>query len=119
MGGQSVRRGVGRNQGPWRLPWRRGGAMAKLIALLAVTSLLGCQGAAAVLRGVGCGLNPASCREQEASTSSTSNAVEAKASVCSSDYGCQYGSKCVKAQYQTQGYCAKAVDEYGTPTYPT
>ena len=27
------------------------------------------------------------------------------------------GAKCVKAEYRSEGYCAKAVDQYGIPTF--
>src|SRR5207245_2558553 len=36
---------------------------------------------------------------------------------CTSDYSCGYGAKCVKAEYRSEGYCAKAVDQYGIPTF--
>ena len=34
---------------------------------------------------------------------------------CWSDYDCQYGEKCMKAQFQPTGYCAKVVNQYGLP----
>lgn len=36
---------------------------------------------------------------------------------CSSDFACRYGQKCVKEQFQMNGYCADVVDEYGNKTY--
>lgn len=36
---------------------------------------------------------------------------------CGSDYGCPYGSTCVKEQYQVHGFCAKNVNAYSIPTH--
>jgi hypothetical protein len=36
---------------------------------------------------------------------------------CSSDYDCQYGSRCLKGFTRTQGTCAQSVNEFGTPTF--
>jgi hypothetical protein len=36
---------------------------------------------------------------------------------CSSDYGCAYGQRCVKAPGEIQGQCATEVNEYGNPTH--
>jgi hypothetical protein len=38
---------------------------------------------------------------------------------CSSDFTCGIGYTCVKANYNTTGYCAKAVNEYGVQTFET
>lgn len=39
------------------------------------------------------------------------------ATTCTSDYGCPYGSHCVKAQYAVQGVCAQVTNAYGVPTF--
>jgi hypothetical protein len=90
-----------------------------LIALFTVSSLLGCE-----VVGAGCGTNPnqEACRSAprssgNSSSKSESKAVPAKALLCSSDYDCQYGAKCVKAQFESEGYCAEAVNKYGVPTF--
>lgn len=36
---------------------------------------------------------------------------------CSSDFSCGIGYTCVKNTFQSIGYCAKAVNEYGVQTY--
>lgn len=41
----------------------------------------------------------------------------ATSSGCSSDHGCGYGYRCVKANYASTGYCAHSVNAYGVPTY--
>jgi len=92
------------------------GAIAALVIVSAGN--LGCQVAAATLRGDGCGLSPSSCSTQHTgeSSSAAQSQVESRAA-CYSDYGCAYGSTCVKAPYHSEGYCAQAVNEYGIPTY--
>jgi len=40
-----------------------------------------------------------------------------QASGCSSDYSCGIGFKCIKEQFQSNGVCMKAVNEYGTQSY--
>ena len=41
----------------------------------------------------------------------------ANAKPCSSDYGCRYGQKCVKAPYKSRGVCMDVVDQYGIKQY--
>jgi len=41
----------------------------------------------------------------------------AAAKVCYSDFDCDYGSACVKGQFEVKGFCAKKVDDTGLPTY--
>ena len=36
---------------------------------------------------------------------------------CSSDYSCGIGNRCVKNNFSGQGFCAKAVNEYGVRTF--
>jgi hypothetical protein len=36
---------------------------------------------------------------------------------CTSDFSCGIGHRCVKNNYSGQGFCAKAVDQFGTPTF--
>ena len=36
---------------------------------------------------------------------------------CMSDFGCSYGQKCLKNYGHMSGVCARAVNEYGNPTY--
>jgi hypothetical protein len=36
---------------------------------------------------------------------------------CTSDFACRPGQHCVKAHLQSNGYCARTVDEFGAPTY--
>jgi hypothetical protein len=94
------------------------GAIAAL--MLVSSGQLGCQVVAAMLQGTGCGLSPSSCSSQQnrSESSGVAQSQEEARAACFSDYGCQYGSKCVKAPYRTEGYCARAVNEYGVQTYP-
>ncbi len=65
-----------------------------------------------------CRTAPSNGSSNSSNSESSSTAVAAK-NICYSDFGCQPGSTCVKAEFQAQGYCAKAVDRNGVPTYPT
>jgi hypothetical protein len=44
-------------------------------------------------------------------------ATAAIAQKCSSDYDCDYGSKCVKDQFAFEGICAQKVNKYDIPVY--
>jgi hypothetical protein len=44
-------------------------------------------------------------------------ASAAFAQECFSDYDCDYGSKCVKDQFATEGTCAQKVNRYDVPVY--
>jgi hypothetical protein len=85
--------------------------MRGVIAALVVVSVshLGCQFVATVLQGMGGAAGH--------DRSSVSQMQEEARATCYSDYGCEYGSKCVKAPYRADGYCARAVDAYGIPTF--
>lgn len=36
---------------------------------------------------------------------------------CTSDYQCSFGNVCVKEQFSMEGTCARAVNQYGNPTF--
>src|SRR6267378_393741 len=91
------------------------GGIAVLVLVSAGQS--GCRIAAAMLQGAGCGVSSSSCKEPAASSAQSAATNDATRRAGSSDYSCEYGWKCVKAPYRTDGYCARAVDEYGLPTY--
>ena len=42
-----------------------------------------------------------------------------QATSCTSDFSCGIGYSCVKERYSASGFCAKAVDPTGTPTFQT
>lgn len=58
-----------------------------------------------------------SLQRQEPATVTTGATQTAAPATCSSDYGCDYGSKCVKPNYSATGTCMQKVNEYGAPTY--
>jgi hypothetical protein len=68
------------------------------------------RGLGIVFQGVGQGLTGSSGRHPAPATHTDSAG-------CLSDYSCQHGERCVKAPYQNRGYCAREVNQYGTPTY--
>jgi hypothetical protein len=67
----------------------------------------------AVLRAIGSGLSSAG---QSGGYTSGTTSISTDAS-CTSDYSCGVGNVCVKPQFSSTGTCARAVNQFGTPTY--
>ncbi|MFO0679994.1 MAG: hypothetical protein U0169_25965 [Polyangiaceae bacterium] len=74
---------------------------------------------AAMLRGVSAGLAAGAARTRSSveptlpMTYSASTEADPRIVVCSSDFACPYGQKCIKSQFSFEGVCVQPVDESG------
>ena len=75
---------------------------------------------AAGLQGFSQGMQQAQYQQQQQQRyypQQRARVYEPEVQACTSDYGCPYGSACVKDQFKSQGFCAKKVDSYGIQTF--
>lgn len=89
----------------------------KLFLLCGTFFLTGCNATmwGSVLQGMAEGMNQSN-RTISHTPQQQANVYEPETKTCSNDYGCSYGSTCVKDQFKMQGFCAKKVDAYGIQT---